>query len=279
MERIYIELSSRKAFTVPHSHRHHAVVQQSWTYLLPCQPTQTDSVVFSLFFFFLRARLSGKSHQIDSVLTTTGILFLSVCPCPTSWPPSSSCFCLPSAQSSPPSCASVPFSSLPPPPPRPLQEEWLGQKWPETSSFQNSRRPKSSCVLSYRNPESHYVALCAFILLFRKQFFRWKQNLWQGMKYSALSFLSVLCWPHLLVKSQLIFQTWENTDIRMISTNFFDRAKKDWDELSGTCIRTDAASHRFSRHQTWLQLKNKCRVSSAGCPGCCRVLRWWKRGE
>lgn len=55
MERIYIELSSRKAFTVPHFPRCHAVVQQSWTYLLPCQPTQTDSVVFSSCFFFVKS--------------------------------------------------------------------------------------------------------------------------------------------------------------------------------------------------------------------------------
>lgn len=41
------------------------------------------------------------------------------------------------------------------------------------------------------------------------------------MKYSVLSFLSVLGWPHFLVKSQPVFQTWENTDIRMIATNFF----------------------------------------------------------
>lgn len=60
------------------------------------------------------------------------------------------------------------------------------------------------------------------------------------MKYSVLSFLSVLGWPHLLVKSQQFFQTWENTDIRMISTDFFDLAKKNWDELSSTCSPTPA---------------------------------------
>lgn len=193
MEHIYIELSSRKAFTVPHFHGRHAVVQQSWTYLLPCQPTQTDSVVFSFFFlFFFKGHLCPE-NPTELILSSPPLVFyfcLSVCLCPTSWPLSSSCFCLPSAQSSPPSCASVPFSSLPPPPPRPLQEVWLWQKWSETSSFQNSRRPKSSCVLSYQNLESHYVTLCAFILLFRKQFLDGNRNC--GKEWNILCFLSFL---------------------------------------------------------------------------------------